>query len=107
MIFKIDANSHQLHVAICHIGNHRPRLILGHSAHHRHARLDDASLLAGDLRVSASWFVWSKLILVIALTSGRQTLVLSKRPPIPTSITAKSTWRTRKYKNAMAVVISK
>ena len=39
-------------------------------------------------RVSPRYFMWSRSILVTALTSGRTTLVLSSRPPSPTSTTA-------------------
>jgi hypothetical protein len=51
--------------------------------------------------------MWSRSILVTALTSGRTTLVLSSRPPRPTSITAISAPRAAKSANAIAVVASK
>ena len=58
-------------------------------------------------RVSPRISVWSKPILVMAVRIGSQMLVLSSRPPNPTSIIAISTCCLRKYKNAKAVVISK
>ena len=39
-------------------------------------------------RVSPRYFMWSRSILVTALTIGSRTLVLSSRPPSPTSTTA-------------------
>ncbi len=57
--------------------------------------------------VSPRYFMWSRSILVTALTSGRTTLVLSSRPPSPTSATAISTPRAAKSAKAIAVVASK
>ena len=51
--------------------------------------------------------MWSRSILVTALTSGRTTLVLSSRPPSPTSTTAISAPRAAKSAKAMAVLASK
>ena len=51
--------------------------------------------------------MWSLLMLVMAVTSGLMTLVLSSRPPRPVSTTAISTFCSAKYLNAMAVSTSK
>ena len=51
--------------------------------------------------------MWSRAILVTALASGRTTLVLSSRPPSPTSTTAISAPRAAKSAKAMAVLASK
>jgi hypothetical protein len=51
--------------------------------------------------------MWSRAIFVTALTSGVTTLVLSSRPPSPTSTTAISAPRAAKSANAIAVVASK
>ena len=56
---------------------------------------------------SPRYFMWSSAIWVTALTSGVTTLVLSSRPPRPTSTTAISAPRAAKSASAMAVVISK
>ena len=53
--------------------------------------------------VSPRYFMWSRSILVTALTSGRTTLVLSSRPPSPTSTTAISAPRAAKSAKAIAV----
>jgi hypothetical protein len=53
------------------------------------------------------YFMWSRSILVIALTSGRTTLVLSSLPPSPTSTTAISAPRAAKSAKAIAVLASK
>ncbi len=52
-------------------------------------------------------FVWSRLIWVIAVTSGSTTFVESRRPPRPVSMTATSIAWSAKYLNAVAVRISK
>ena len=57
--------------------------------------------------VSPRYFMWSRAILVTPLTSGRTTLVLSSRPPSPTSTTAISAPRAAKSAKASAVVASK
>ena len=51
--------------------------------------------------------VWSKLMLVMTETSGVQTFVASKRPPSPTSKTARSIFSRAKCRRATAVRISK
>ena len=51
--------------------------------------------------------MWSSAILVTALTRGVTTLVLSSRPPSPTSTTAISAPRAAKSAKAIAVVASK
>ena len=51
--------------------------------------------------------MWSLLMLVMAVTSGLRTLVLSSRPPRPVSTTAISTFCSAKYLNAIAVRTSK
>ena len=57
--------------------------------------------------VSPRYFTWSSSILVTTLTRGWSTLVLSSRPPSPTSTTAISAPRAAKSANAIAVVASK
>jgi hypothetical protein len=58
-------------------------------------------------RVSPRYFWWSISILVTTLASGRTTLVLSSRPPSPTSITPTSAPRAARSAKAIAVVVSK
>ncbi len=57
--------------------------------------------------VSPRYFMWSRSILVTALTIGSRTLVLSSRPPSPTSTTTISAPRAAKSAKAIAVVASK
>ncbi len=64
-------------------------------------RLEDAGLFLGDRgHRCPSWAMWSLLMLVMAVTSGLITLVLSSRPPKPVSTTAISTPCSAKYLNA-------
>ena len=52
--------------------------------------------------------MWSNAIRVIAATRGGGiTFVASSRPPIPTSITARSTFASRNARNAAKVAVSK
>ena len=51
-----------------------------------------------EASVLPSWRMWSKLIDVITLTTGRHTLVESSRPPRPTSKMAASACRSTKCK---------
>ena len=57
--------------------------------------------------VPPSWAVWSSPTDVTTDTIGRQTFVLSYRPPSPTSTTATSHRRSAKWRNPTAVPISK
>ncbi len=57
--------------------------------------------------VSPRYSVCSRLMLLITETRGVTTFVASNLPPIPTSKTAMSTFMSRKYIIAMAVVTSK
>ena len=57
--------------------------------------------------VSPSWAVWSSPTDVTTHTAGSHTLVLSNRPPSPTSTTATPTRRRAKCRNPRAVPISK
>ena len=51
--------------------------------------------------------VWSIPILVMTESNGVRILVLSNRPPKPTSMTAISTFCSAKYQKASAMVVSK
>ncbi len=57
--------------------------------------------------VCPRWRSWSNAIDVMADVAGVMTLVASKRPPSPTSMTAAVTFSRAKISNAMAVVTSK
>ena len=57
--------------------------------------------------VSPRMAVWSRLTGVMTLTAGVTTLVASRRPPKPTSITLKSAPLSAKQRKAMAVRNSK
>ena len=57
--------------------------------------------------VSPRMDTWSRLMEVIAQTSGRTMLVESSLPPSPTSITWKSAPMLAKWTNAIAVSASK
>ena len=63
--------------------------------------------LAIDSRPAPSQASWSSAMRVMAQPMGETTLVASRRPPRPVSITARRTPRSAKIRKAMTVAASK